>query len=215
MKFVARFTTLITLLGLLTGCAPAATETPTPVLATVTAVPTTFTVLPPTATPVLSRIERLEPTAIPTPEVPRILWDKTYRKTANDMGEDVLVADDGGYYIVGTANLDIYGTGKSGDIYLIRTDENGTVLWEKTYGGEKAEEGLSITRTRDGNLLLAGNTNSAGVGGVDAYLVKVDPQGNEIWSQTYDSSLTGPDLTCHENKWCIFTKSPQDHSIWL
>ncbi len=136
-----------------------------------------------------SRFEGLEPTAIPTPEVPRILWDKTYRKTANDMGEDVLVADDGGYYIVGTANLDIYGTGKSGDIYLIRTDENGAVLWEKTYGGEKAEEGLSITRTSDGNLLLAGNTNSAGAGGADAYLVKVDLDGNEIWSKTYGSAL--------------------------
>jgi hypothetical protein len=121
--------------------------------------------------------------------VPRILWDKTYRKTANDMGEDVLVADDGGYYIVGTANLDIYGTGKSGDVYLIRTDENGAVLWEKTYGGEKAEEGLSITRTGDGHLLLAGKTNSSGVGGADAYLVKVDLDGNEIWAKTYGSAL--------------------------
>lgn len=78
-------------------------QTNTVVPPTLTAVPPTNTALPPTAT--------LEPTAIPIPEVPRILWDKTYRKTANDMGEDVLVTDDGGFYIVGTANLDMYGAG--------------------------------------------------------------------------------------------------------
>ena len=188
MKPIRLFTLFVILLSLLISCAPASIFTPTVVPPTNTAMPPTLTAVPPTST-ALPPTATLEPTAIPTPEVPRILWDKTYHKTANDMGEDVLVADDGGYYIIGTANLDIYGTGKSGDIYLIRTDENGAVLWEKTYGGEKAEEGLSITRTSDGNLLLAGNTNSAGAGGADAYLVKVDLDGNEIWAKTFGSPL--------------------------
>jgi len=148
---------------------------------TATSAPPTATFAPPTAT--------LQPTATPAPEIPRILWDKTYGNTANDMGEDVLVADDGGFYIVGTAGLDMSGAGNSGDIYLIRTDENGEVLWEKTYGGDKAEEGLSIALTSDGNLLLSGMTRSSGAGGADAYLVKVDLQGNEIWSNTYGSPL--------------------------
>lgn len=197
MKFIARFTTFIILLSLLTGCAPAATPTPTPttVPPTLTTVPPTLTLVPPSLTAVpptnttIPPTVTLQPTTIPTPEVPRILWDKTYGNTANDMGEGVLVADDGGFYIVGTANLDMYGAGKSGDIYLMRTDENGAVLWEKTYGDDQAEEGLSIARTGDGNLLLAGKTNSSGAGGADAYLVKVDLDGNEIWSQTYGSAL--------------------------
>ncbi len=183
MRHSRQFAILVILLSLLTGCAPASTPTPTntAVPPTYTAVPPTNTTIPPTAT--------TESTAFPTPELPSILWSRTYHKTVNDMGEDVLVADDGGFYIVGTANLDMVGAGKSGDIYLIRTDQNGAVLWEKTYGGDKAEEGLSIARTDDGNLLLAGKTNSSGAGGADAYLIKVDLDGNEIWSQTYGSAL--------------------------
>lgn len=197
MKSIRQFVIFVILLSLLTSCAPASTPTPTVVPPTntaapptLTAVPPTSTVVPPTATPALSRVEGLEPTAIPTPEIPRILWDKTYRKTSgDDMGEDVLVADDGGFYIVGTAGLDVSGAGVNGDVYLIRTDANGEVLWEKTYGGDKAEEGLSIVRTNDGNLLLAGMTKSSGAGGADAYLVKVDLDGNEIWSKAFGGLL--------------------------
>jgi len=174
------FVIIIVLLSLLTSCSPAQLMTPvaSDVMPTVRS---TNTVVPPTAIP--------QPTTNPALEILCILWDKTYHKTAGDMGEDVLVAEDGGFYIVGTTDMDLYGTGKSGDIYLIRTDENGDVLWENAYGGDKAEEGLSITRTSDGNLLLAGKTNTSNAGGADAYLVKVDLEGNEIWSKTYGSSL--------------------------
>ena len=72
------------------------------------------------------------------------------------MGEDVLVAEDGGFYIMGTVDMDLFGTGQSSDTYLVCPDENVEILWEKTYGGEKAEEGLSLALTGDGNLLLAG-----------------------------------------------------------
>ncbi|MGB5845524.1 MAG: PQQ-binding-like beta-propeller repeat protein [Anaerolineales bacterium] len=175
MRKFSMLAIFVVFLGLLAGCATAAPSTQ---LATATLIPPTNTPVPPTAT--------LPPTAIPTTEVPLILWDKTYHKTSkDDMGEDVLAADDGGFYIVGTAGLDMSGAGLSGDIYLIRTDANGEVLWEKTYGGDKSEEGLSVTRTSDGNLLLAGMTKSSGAGGADAYLVKVDLDGNEIWAKTF------------------------------
>ncbi|MCX6068088.1 MAG: hypothetical protein NT121_20455 [Chloroflexi bacterium] len=187
MSKIRLFAICVIFLSLLTNCAPAPIPTPvvpaiiTPGLPTNTVVPPTNTIVSPTATS--------QPTTVPTPEIPRSLWDKTYHKISGDMGEDVLVADDGGFFIVGTAGLDMSGASLSGDIYLIRTDANGEVLWEKTYGGVKAEEGLSIARTNDGNLLLAGMTKSSGAGGADAYLVKVDLDGNEIWSKAYGGPL--------------------------
>jgi hypothetical protein len=187
MSKIRLFPMCVIFLSLLTNCAPA--PIPTQVVpAIITAVLPTNTVVPPTNT-IVSPTATSQPTTIPTPEIPRILWDKTYHKTSGDMGEAVLVADDGGFYIVGTASLDMSGAGVSGDVYLIRTDANGEVLWEKTYGGDKAEEGLSLARTSDGNLLLAGMTKSSGAGGADAYLVKVDPDGNEIWSKAYGGPL--------------------------
>ncbi|PKO14096.1 MAG: hypothetical protein CVU39_16090 [Chloroflexi bacterium HGW-Chloroflexi-10] len=180
----------IMLLSLLVGCAPT-TSTPitipaTPVPLINTAIPATATLVLPTITPI-PPTATFVPTAIPTPEIPAIVWDKTYQKTPGDMGEDILAADDGGFYIVGTTDLDLSGAGLSGDVYLIRTDSNGEVLWEKTYGGEQADEGLSITRTSDGNLLIGGTTKSFGAGGADAYLLKLDPDGGELWSKTYGS----------------------------
>ena len=180
MKKIEISATLIILVSLIASCVPAAISTPVPV---------TGTPVPPTNTPVLPTVTP-QPTTIPTPEIPRILWNKTYQKTpGNTMGEDVLVAEDGGFYIVGTTDLDMVGTGVSGDIYLIRTNADGEVLWEKTYGGNRSEEGLSILRTQDGNLLMSGLTRSFGAGGADAYLIKTDLEGNEIWSKTFGGPL--------------------------
>lgn len=186
--FKRLFLSLMILSFLLVGCTPAPTPTSETIPATLTPVPATLTPVPPTNTPVPPTVTA-EPTAIPTPEIPHILQDKTYHKTSGDMGEDVLIADDGGFYIVGTSDLDLTGAGASGDIYLIRTDANGETLWEKNFGGEKADEGLSIIRTKDGNLLTAGTTKSSGAGGSDAYLIKIDLDGNEIWSKTFGSTL--------------------------
>ncbi len=124
------------------------------------------------------------PTTVP--ESSRVIREKSYDKKQNDLGEDFLIANDGGFYIVGTTNLDFSGSGALSDIYLIRTDENGEVLWDKTYGGDKSEEGLSISRTNDGNLLIAGTTQSSGA---DAYLIQIDLEGNEIWSKTFGTPL--------------------------
>ncbi len=199
LKFYRLIVTLIVIAFLITGCAatatlpPTATAAPTihtdtpvpltdtPIAATATPVPPTPTPIPPTATP--------QPTSTPVPDHSRVIWDKSYDKKQNDLGEEVLLAEDGGFYIVGTTNLDFSGSGALGDIYLIRTDADGTVLWDKTYGGEQSDEGLSITWTSDGNLLLAGVTRPAGAGGADAYLIKIDPEGNELWSQTFASPL--------------------------
>lgn len=120
----------------------------------------------------------------PAPETSRVIWDKEYDKKQSDTGEDVALADDGGFFIIGTTELDLNGSGLKGDVYLVRTDAEGKVLWDKTYGGDKSDEGFSIIRTSDGNLLLAGTTQSSGAGGSDAYLIKTDLEGNEIWSTT-------------------------------
>ncbi len=194
MKKIRQFALFVILLSFLAGCAPTLTSTPIAVPPTHTAIPSTPTAVLPTSTVVLPTSTALSPTATlqsaatPASEVPRILWDKTYGKTGAEMGEDVLVADDGGFYILGTTKADLYGTGKTGNLYLIRTDEAGEVLWEKTYGGETPTSGLSITRAADGNLLLAGTIQSS-TGGADVYLVKIDPEGNPLWSQTFGGPL--------------------------
>lgn len=114
----------------------------------------------PTATPTNAPIPptvESPPTATSTTElgVTSNTWMRAYGGNQYTFGWYVLLADDGGYFIVGATNLQ-YEPEMRGDVYLIRTDAAGEVLWEKIYGGEGYEEGQSITQASDGGLVIAG-----------------------------------------------------------
>ena len=62
---------------------------------------------------------------------------------ASDIGNSVLQTKDGGYILTG--NTESYGEGST-DIYVIKTDTNGNMLWTKTFGGSESEYGKSIVQ---------------------------------------------------------------------
>jgi hypothetical protein len=71
------------------------------------------------------------------------------------------------------------------DAWLLKLDRYGTEQWNKTYGGYKWEEALSIIQTSDGGYAIAGRTYSYGAGSSDFWLVKTDCYGNEQWNKTF------------------------------
>jgi hypothetical protein len=113
-----------------------------------------------------------------------IEWEKKYGDTISDNGYDVKHTFDGGYVIVGNTK-DAFGRT---DTYLIKVDSQGNEEWSKTYGGNEFDEGYSVQQTIDGGYAIAGYTSSFGSGGNDFYLIKVDSQGNEEWSNSYGGS---------------------------
>jgi len=101
----------------------------------------------------------------------------------------VVQADDGGYVAagwVGTANF-----GDEG--YLVKTDSTGQVQWQHIYGNVDLGSGAdddsfeSVSRTSDGGYILAGVTEAFAQGGSlnDAWLVKVDANGQTVWRKAY------------------------------
>ncbi len=158
---------------------PAPTATPVPPTPKATQAPTS-TPVPATALP--------EPGPSPEPGAGGNTWWKTYGGNRNTVSGSLLMADDGGFFVVGTTNLQ-FEPEQLGDLYLLRTDAAGEILWEKTYGGEGYDTGQSISETGDGNLLIAGTTTSFGAQGMDVYLLKVDRDGKELWSKTYGGPL--------------------------
>jgi hypothetical protein len=109
-------------------------------------------------------------------------WAKTYGGTGDDFGWSVIQTVDGGYAIVGYAGS--YGAGNY-DAYLVKTDANGNMLWNKTYGGAADDRTYSVIQTSDGGYALAGYTGSYGAGGYDVWLIKTDANGNAQWNRTY------------------------------
>ncbi len=97
----------------------------------------------------------------------------------NDTGLALTATQDGGYILLGTkatiiANgISIGGGGD--DIYLIKTDPLGNILWENTYGGTGHERGRSILETSDGGYLIFGNHELQGKSMM--FLVKTNKNG--------------------------------------
>ena len=113
---------------------------------------------------------------------PDIAWTQMYAGGMYDWAWGVLETSDGGYIMVG----DTQSAGAGGwDIGLIKTDVNGVTEWTQTYGGIYEDRGQSIQHTADGGYIILGTTASYGAGSYDIWLVKIDNEGNEQWTQTF------------------------------
>ena len=195
----------IVLIFLLAACGSAVTPSPvpataTPIAPTATRIPPTETPVPPTETPAPTDTP-VPPTATPKPtptatETPTTISIpalgasasvRTYGGEYNDSASDVLLLADGGMLIAGQAN----NTGLShrippGNARLIRIDPEGEIVWEKDYGGEVDALFCSLIQVGDDEYVVLGNiAASYERDETDFYLVKVDGEGNEIWSRTY------------------------------
>lgn len=111
-----------------------------------------------------------------------LLWSKTFGGTKNDWGASVVQAPDDGLIVCGYTES--FGHGAF-DCYLIKTDADGDTVWTRTFGGGKNESGYSVVALPDGSIAAAGFTDSWGHGGLDLYLIKAGPDGDEIWSAVY------------------------------
>ena len=110
------------------------------------------------------------------------LWTRFYG------GPDVEVVysgeqtPDGGFIMAG--RTDSYGSGYS-DFYLIKTDENGNPMWDKTFGGDQDDRAFSMSKTSDNGFIIGGYTESFNVGYFDFYMVKTNSDGDTLWTRTY------------------------------
>ena len=114
------------------------------------------------------------------------LWSKTYGSMGDEEGRSLIQTNDGGYMIAGNT---IFGFGATGeDIYLLKLDSSGNVLWSKTYGGINEDRAYSIVQTADMGFIISGSTMSFGAGDKDVYLLKTDSNGIVQWSKTFGGS---------------------------
>jgi len=119
--------------------------------------------------------------------VPVVEWEKTFSDDEDAAAQSVqqtfdLEGSPTGYIVAGyTAEL------YYSDFYLVKTDSDGNELWNKTFGGPGYDMAYSVQQTfdEDGDptgYIVAGYTEAVSS---DVYLVKTDPDGNEIWNKTF------------------------------
>jgi hypothetical protein len=109
-------------------------------------------------------------------------WNRTYGGASYGYAYSLIVTSDGGFALAGCTTS--FGAGHE-DFWLVKTDEDGDIMWNQTYGGEKYDCAYALVETSDGGYTIAGYTNSSGGGEEDVWLVKTDSNGNMVWNQTY------------------------------
>jgi hypothetical protein len=125
------------------------------------------------------------------------VWQKSFGGSQYDVFESITKTNDGGYIAAGyTVSDDGDVTGLHGDYdaWVVKIDGSGNIVWQKTLGGSNHDEASAVTASGDGGYIVVGITNSndfdvSGLhGGTDAWVIKIDGNGNIIWQKTLGGS---------------------------
>ena len=122
---------------------------------------------------------------VKTDEDGNMQWDRTFEGKGRDRLNSFQQTFDGGYVLAGyirSNRTDSY------DFWLVKTDQNGVELWNRTFGGNDRDFAYSVQLTSDGGYILTGTTRSFDADHNDLLMVKTDSNGNEQWNRT----IVGP-----------------------
>lgn len=134
-------------------------------------------------------------------QAPMVSWEECAGGTREDAGNSILQTNDGNYIVAGKTNSDngpVTGNHGGYDVWVVKYDTSGIILWQKCLGGSGNDEAGSILQTSDGGFVIAGYTESfdGDVVGIhfgvqssrDAWVVKLDNSGNVLWQKCLGGS---------------------------
>ncbi len=111
------------------------------------------------------------------------LWSQTYGGPFNEELYAMTQTSDGGYALAGCTTS--FGSGSQPDLWLVKTDANGTAQWSQRYGTLGNDAAYSVVQTSDGGYVMAGQTNTS-----SCWLVKTDSVGAIQWNSTFGDGIS-------------------------
>ncbi|HOK88274.1 MAG TPA: hypothetical protein PK404_05525 [Fervidobacterium sp.] len=125
-------------------------------------------------------------------------WQHEFGGYYDDEAYSIARTSDGAYVIAGYTKS--IGSGDC-DVYVLKLDNDGRMLWSKTLGGVKDDWAYSVEQTDDGGCIVAGETKSFGCGKSDFYISKFDSDGNCEWQKTFGG---------YDDDWALSVKQTSD-----
>lgn len=127
-----------------------------------------------------------------------IVWSKTYGCNNYDGVSAIIQTSDGNYVFAGNStaiNGDVTTNHGFNDLWVVKIDNIGNIIWQKSYGGSGYDYANDVKQTTDGGYILCGASTSSNFdvtlnqGSFDYWIVKLDTIGNLVWQKTFGGSL--------------------------
>lgn len=124
-------------------------------------------------------------------------WSNYFGGSFTDTAYDAIQTEDNGYIIVGSSDsndVDITNNRGTYDFWIIKISATGSLVWEKSLGGSEIDEAHAISKSADGNYLIAGDTRSSDLnisqnnGAADLWVIKITPEGTLLWEKSLGGS---------------------------
>ncbi len=109
-------------------------------------------------------------------------WQKAYGGTGYEFAYSIIETNDGGFLFVGNTDSS---TGKDNDVWVVKLNNNGDVVWQKTYGGTNEESARAVRQNPDGTYTIGAWSKSFGNGSSDFWLLKLNSDGSILWQKSY------------------------------
>lgn len=128
-----------------------------------------------------------------------IKWQRTFGGQYADELKCIEQTKDKGYILGGYSNSPVSADKTQdnfglNDYWIVKLDEEGNELWQRTLGGDQDDNLFALSQTKDGGFILGGNSNSGATNskaktnknGTDFWVLKLDKIGNIEWQETYN-----------------------------
>jgi hypothetical protein len=126
-----------------------------------------------------------------------LVWERSFGGSGIEISYDIAKTNDNAYVITGNTfsdDTDISNNKGESDFWLIKIDDTGNLLWEKTYGGTQFDAAQGLSASLDGGYFLVGNSKSLDIdatyngGENDLWVIKTASNGNLLWQKSYGGS---------------------------
>jgi hypothetical protein len=120
-----------------------------------------------------------------------IMWQKKYGGTGYDEAKSVIQTSDGDYIVVGK----LFSSRTNWDAWALKLAGNGNILWNRIFLGcstDTEDSLVSVQQTTDGRYIVAGGTESFGLGSYDAFILKIESNGDNCLRNVPDAMVYGP-----------------------
>ncbi len=112
-------------------------------------------------------------------------WARNWGGAGEQTAYDVAPAPDLGCIAVGFSRYSMY---HDSDVYIVRTVPGGSRVWSRLYGGDGDDYAYSVILDSDSNYVVVGETEDTVTGDYDVWLLKIDDEGDTLWTATYGTS---------------------------